>query len=137
MGGQSGSTKFRHDVAWSIVLNTKMVFINELIPKQPVSLQNHGSGWFVPSLVVLYMLEFLRYRHVDTRRAQTALTNLQVLVHHDQEQHVPVKSKDILWQILGICQQISGELQVALYFYKQSLLQCSYHRTLMRIHGPG
>jgi tetratricopeptide (TPR) repeat protein len=76
---------------------------------------------------------------MDTLRAQTALTDLQVLVHHDQGQYVDIR--DISWQILGICQQISGDLQAALYSYKQSLRQYPFNNiqsaTLMRIHDLG
>ncbi|XP_048770112.2 uncharacterized protein LOC125676262 [Ostrea edulis] len=114
VGGQSLSTKLRHTVAWNVLLNNKIVYINELMTVQMVSLQNHENVLFIPPLVVLHMLEFLCYRHIDTMRAQTALNDLQVLVHN---QRLSVNGRDISWQILGICQQISGNLQAALYSY--------------------
>jgi hypothetical protein len=141
VGGQSWSSKLTHAVARDIALDNKLmyIYINELMTEQQVSLQNHWPALVIPSLVVLRMLEFLCYRHIDTMRAQTALTDLQVLVHHDQGQYVPVYNRDISWQILGICQQISGDLQAALYSYQQSLRQYPLHKiqsaTLMRIHG--
>ncbi|XP_056016639.1 uncharacterized protein LOC130053423 [Ostrea edulis] len=140
VGGRSWSTKLRHAVAWDIKLYNRIIYINELMTEQMVSLQNHHI-LFIPPLVVLHMLEFLCYRHTDTMRAQTALNDLQVLVHHDQGLYVNVILRDISWQILGICQQISGNLQAALYSYQQSLRQYPWHKiqsaTLMRIHELG
>ncbi|XP_048732916.2 uncharacterized protein LOC125649415 [Ostrea edulis] len=137
VGGQSWSTKLRHAVAWNIELNNSIIYINELMTEQDVSLQNHCSVLSIPPLVVLHMMEFLCYRHINTMRAQTALNDLQVLVHHDQGVYVGVNFRDISWQILGICQQISGNLQAALYSYQQSLRQIPFHEiqsaTLMRI----
>ncbi|XP_056016734.1 uncharacterized protein LOC130053461, partial [Ostrea edulis] len=141
VGGQSWSTKYRHAVAWDIKLDNIIIYINELMTEQSVSLQNGFPLLFIPTLVVLHMLEFLCYRHIDTMRAQTALNDLQNLLRHDQGVYVDVYSRDISWQILGICQQISGNLQAALYSYQQSLGQNPLHKiqsaTLMRIHELG
>lgn len=75
------------------------------------------------------MLEFLICRHNDTLRAQLALNNLQALVQHDQS--------DISWAILGICQQIQGDIQAALFSFQQSLRENSlckiHHATRLRI----
>nr|XP_034333417.1 uncharacterized protein LOC117691426 [Crassostrea gigas]XP_034333418.1 uncharacterized protein LOC117691426 [Crassostrea gigas] len=138
VGGQSLSTKMRQAVAQNIKLDNKMFFINELIPEQQSSIQNIWYSLYIPPLVLLDMLEFLCSRHVDTRRAQRALDDLQVLVHHDQGQLIPVDLRDISWEILGICQQITGNLQAALYSYQQSLGQYPRHKiqtaTRQRIH---
>ncbi|XP_062606316.1 uncharacterized protein LOC134268134 [Saccostrea cucullata] len=136
VGGKSWSTKIRQAVAWYIKLDNKLQFINELIPEQ-MSNQNDMQGLHIPPFVLLYMLEILCYRHVDTMRVQTALDDLQTLVHYDQDDLIDVKLGDISWQILGICQQITGNLQAALYSYKQSLRQEPFHKiqtaTEMRI----
>jgi hypothetical protein len=142
VGGQSWSTKLTHAVAWNIELDNNISYINELMSEQMVSSQNDEHVLLIPPLVVLYMLEFLCYRHIDTMRARTALTDLQVLVHHDQRRlFVPMRLRDISWQILGICQQISGDLQAALYSYQQSLAQYPFNKiqsaTLIRIHELG
>ena len=50
-------------------------------------------------------------------RAQAALDDLQVLVHHDQDVFVNAHLRDISWEILGICQQTVGNHQAALYSY--------------------
>nr|XP_034333389.1 uncharacterized protein LOC117691416 [Crassostrea gigas] len=123
VGGQSLSTKMRQAVAQDIKLYDDIFYINELMPEQQSNKQNSCPILYIPPLVLLYMLEFLCSRHVDTLRAQRALDDLQVLVHHDQGQNIPVRLRDISWEILGICQQITGNLQAALYSYQQSLRQ--------------
>jgi hypothetical protein len=138
VGGQSWPTKLTHVVAWDIRLDNRFIYINELMTEQIISSQNNMSALQIPLLVMLHMLEFLCYRHIDTMRALTVLNDLRVLVHHDQGQYVDVLERDISWQILGICQQISGDLQDALYSYHQSLTQYPFHKihsaTMMRIH---
>ncbi|XP_034333413.2 uncharacterized protein [Magallana gigas] len=122
VGGQSLSTKMRQAVAKDIKLDNDIFYIDEfIIPEQVQS--NNKPSLYIPPLVLLYMLEFLCSRHVDTMKAQRALDDLKVLVHHDQGQLVPVHLRDISWEILGICQQITGDLQAALFSYQQSLRQ--------------
>lgn len=65
---------------------------------------------------------------MSTQRAKQALDDLQVLVHYDQGDLVPVYLRDIPWEIMGICQQISGNLQAALYSHQQSLRQNPFHK---------
>ncbi|XP_062608670.1 uncharacterized protein LOC134270467 [Saccostrea cucullata] len=131
------STKMRKAVAWDISLNNKMCYINELVPEQQSGLQWNYPVLYVPLYVLLHMLEILCYRHVDPVRTQRALNDLQYLVHHDPGSYIYEEQKDISWEILGICQQITGNYQAALYSYRQSLTQKTFHKiqtaTLMRI----
>ncbi|XP_078321060.1 uncharacterized protein LOC111100341 [Crassostrea virginica] len=137
VGGQSWSTKMRQAVAHEIKLNTHTCYIKELTLEQQSAKQNNRGVTFIPLFVVLHFVEFLCYRHIDTALAQTALEELQVLVHHDQGLYVPVHHRDISWEILGICQQMTGNLQAALYSYQQSLKQYPFNKiqnaTQMRI----
>nr|XP_034333398.1 uncharacterized protein LOC117691423 [Crassostrea gigas] len=137
VGGQSLSTKMRQAIVQAIKLDSEIFFIDKLMPEQQSSKQNNKHVFLIPPLVMLHMLDFLCSRHVDMIRAQRALDDLQVLVHHDQGQLVPVYCRDISWEILGICQQITGNLQAALYSYQQSLRQYQFHKirtaTLQRI----
>ncbi|XP_052708612.1 uncharacterized protein LOC128183577 [Crassostrea angulata] len=128
VGGQTLSTKMRQAVAQDIIFNNGIFYINEIMPEQQSSKQNNCLLLSIPPLVLLYMLEFLCSRHVDTMRAQRALDDLQILVHHDQGQLIHVLCRDISWEILGICQQITGNLQAALYSYQQSLRQYPFNR---------
>nr|XP_022304030.1 uncharacterized protein LOC111111375 [Crassostrea virginica] len=136
VGGQSWSTKMRQALARDIFINNFTCHINELTPEQQFTLQNHESFLRIPLFVVLHFVEFLCYRHIDTTLAQTAVEELQVLVHN-QGLYVPYLYRDISWEILGICQQMTGNLQAALYSYQQSLTQFPLNKiqnvTQMRI----
>nr|XP_022302108.1 uncharacterized protein LOC111110067 [Crassostrea virginica] len=137
VGGQSWSTKMRQAVAYDIELNNFTCYINELTPEHQPIQQNKKVALDIPLFVLLHFVEFLCYRHIDTTLAQTALEELQALVHHDQGLFVCVLLRDISWQILGICQQMTGNLQAALYSYQQSLTQYPWNTidnaTQMRI----
>ncbi|XP_065943126.1 uncharacterized protein [Magallana gigas] len=129
VGGQSWSTKMRQAVAWDITLYNynKICYISELIPEQQSALQNRKPALFVPVFVMLHFLEFLCYRQIDTTLSQAALDELQVLVHHDQGLYISAIYRDICWEILGICQQMTGDIQAALYSYQHSLTQDPFH----------
>uniref|UniRef100_K1R4I7 Uncharacterized protein C3orf59 n=1 Tax=Magallana gigas TaxID=29159 RepID=K1R4I7_MAGGI len=128
VGGQSWSTKMRQAVAMDINFNNRICYISELIPEQQSAMQNKWPLLHIPVFVMLHFLEFLCYRHIDTTLSQAALDQLQVLVHHDQGLYLHNISRDISWEILGICQQITGNLQAALYSYQQSLTQYPYNK---------
>ncbi|XP_052687005.1 uncharacterized protein LOC128166106 [Crassostrea angulata] len=124
VGGQSWSTKMRQAMADDIYLDRLInttCYISELIPEQQSALQKRMPRLFIPVFVMLHFLDFLCYRHIDTTLSQAALDELQVLVHHDQGLYIHDLHSDISWEILGICQQITGNLQAALYSYQQSL----------------
>ncbi|XP_065944921.1 uncharacterized protein [Magallana gigas] len=124
VGGQSWSTKMRQAVACDVRLSNKIGYISDLLLEQQSALHDMAIPvLFIPVFVMLHFLEFLCYRHVDTTLSQAALCELQILVHHDQGQFVADIFRDISWEILGICQQITGNLRAALYSYKQSLTQ--------------
>ncbi|XP_062568672.1 uncharacterized protein LOC134230834 [Saccostrea cucullata] len=136
IGGQSLSTKLRQATADDIDLPPEICYLHELIPEQSV-LQNGNIILAIPLFTLVYMLEILCSMHTDTVRAQRALLKLKSLVHFDQGVYLPEKLKGISWQILGICQQITGDIHSALFSYQQSLRQYPYHElrtaTLMRI----
>jgi hypothetical protein len=66
VGGQSWSTKLKHAVSWDIDLDNEINYINELMTEQLVSLQNQKQSLHIPPVVMLHMLEFLCYRHIDS-----------------------------------------------------------------------
>ncbi|XP_062583318.1 uncharacterized protein LOC134245071 [Saccostrea cucullata] len=137
IGRLSLSTKMRNAVACDIFLNNYTCFINELVPEQQSELLCTCPCLCIPLYVFVHMLEVLCYRHVDPVKTQRALNDLQDLVHHDSGTYISEEQKDISWEILGICQQVIGNYQAALYSYQQSLTQETFHKTqtatLMRI----
>ncbi|XP_052711984.1 uncharacterized protein LOC128186240 [Crassostrea angulata] len=136
VGGQSWSTKMRQAVAVDMELGTRICYVSELIPEQQSALQKgKARTLIIPVFVMLHFLEFLCYRHIDTTLSQTALDELQVLVHHDRGLYVHDLLRDISWEILGICQQITGNLQAALYSYQQSLTHDPYNNIQTATQG--
>ena len=127
-GGHSWSNKMRHGVASIIKLDSNICFIKELTPEQQSGLQNRSPALYIPPYILLHMLEFLCCRCVDPMRADLVLDKLQDLVHDDRGVFVPVLFRDISWEILGICQQMTGNHQAAMYSYQQSLRQFPMHK---------
>ncbi|XP_062580648.1 uncharacterized protein LOC134242567 [Saccostrea cucullata] len=131
------STTMRKAVAWDIVLNNNICYIKELLPEQHSGIQCRFPVLRIPLYVLLHMLEVLCYRHVDPVRTQRALDDLKDLVHPDKETNTLRNGKDISWEILGICQQVTGNYHAALHSYQQSLKQKIFNKiqaaTLMRI----
>ena len=127
VGGKAWSSKMRQTVADDIYLNGRICFINELTLEQ-CNQQCRADILIIPLFVVLHFVEFLCHRHIDTSLAQAALEELQVLVHHDQGVFVPVHLRDISWEILGICHQMTGNLRAAFFSYQQFLTQCPVNR---------
>ena len=121
-GGHSLSRRIRV-VPPYINFQSCVSFINELTLEQQSVSQSKQNMAMLPPFILLHMLEFLCCRHVDPMKAQAALYDLQVLVHHDQGVLLNVAWRDISWEILGICQEIAGDYQPALYSYQQSLRQ--------------
>ncbi|XP_061164474.1 uncharacterized protein LOC133173507 [Saccostrea echinata] len=134
--GQSYSTKMRSVVGRDIDLSTNIHYINELIHEQRLMCHIEGTI-HVSSFVMLHMIEFLCYRHSDEHRAEVALYDLKNLV----EDGILIRpcTRDICWQILGICQQLRGDIPTALYSYQQALRQYPYHNlqnvTMLRIRS--
>ena len=127
VGGKSWSTKMRQAVAFNIRVDNCICYINELTPELQSALENKSGALLIPPSILLHMLEFLCCRHVNRMRAQAALDDIQVLVYHDRGILVPKLYRDISWEILGICQQMTGNHQAALYSYHQSLTQFPAH----------
>ncbi|XP_062572640.1 uncharacterized protein LOC134234575 [Saccostrea cucullata] len=133
--GQTWSTKMRQAVALDVRLYKRIHYIPELILELQPALQIEVPALQVPHLVMIYMLEILCYIHVDIMKIQTALDDLQTLVHYDPGQIIHVNFRDIPWHILGICQHVTGNLQAALYSYQQSLRHLTPFYNIQTITG--
>lgn len=106
---------------FGVPLNNTVVYIDELVAEQKLMLKGGVQYTVLHPLVLSNMLEFLCYRHENTQRAEIALNELSVLMHSNDNSLVMALTRDISWHILGICQEISGNLQKALYAYTKSL----------------
>ena len=109
----------------NLILINYISYINELTLEQQISLKQKKYVSRLPVFVVLYMLEFLCYKHVNLSKAHSALDDLDVLVHYDNGSLVLPCVRDISWEILGICQQMTRNNRAALYSYQKALEQQS------------
>ena len=125
-GGQSWTFKLKH-ASKDIFLNNYITYLDELIPEQHSTLQseNNFAIFEISPYVLIHMLEFCCCKQANTNRAQEALDALQYLVSHDWAVYMPRYFRKLHWQILGICQQMSGNHHAALHSYLQSLQQAS------------
>ncbi|XP_022343725.2 uncharacterized protein LOC111136870 [Crassostrea virginica] len=128
VGGRSWSYKMRHAVAFNVFLTNNLSYVTELTLEHESNKLNQRKFFSIPPFIMLHMLEFLCCRYTDPMRAQAALDDLQVLVHHDQGVFIEEGDRDISWEILGICQQMTGNHQAALYSYRKSLRQIPFNK---------
>nr|XP_034309236.1 uncharacterized protein LOC117683657 [Crassostrea gigas] len=123
VGGQPWSTKMRQAIANVLRLDNQICYITELMLEQESSKRSHRARILIPPFILANMLEFLICRHSDTPRAQAALDNITALIQHG---FVIEDIMDISWEILGICQEIKGNIQAARFSFQQSLKQYQF-----------
>ncbi|XP_052700393.1 uncharacterized protein LOC128177636 [Crassostrea angulata] len=127
VGGLPWSTKIRLAIANNIRLANYIFYIPELIPEQKSSDGMNRDSLMISPFIMLHFLEFLSCRRNDSIRAQAALENLQVLVQNEHLGLVHEDIRDISWEMLGIIQEMSGDIPAAVYSFQQSLRQLSIH----------
>ena len=81
----------------------------------------------VPPLVMTNFLLFLsNFRKENFVCAISILEELFVIVYYDNQYHIDESDTAISWQILGICQEISGNYREAIHSYTNVLQQQMY-----------
>ncbi|XP_062601209.1 uncharacterized protein LOC134262903 isoform X2 [Saccostrea cucullata] len=121
----------RMGLAWvyDVYLFYNIPCIEELFLEQNVSQQNRRSGQHLPPFVIVEMLSVLsHYRLGNRSQCLQSLTDLQTLLLYDDGRYVPLYTRDLSWQILGICQHVVGDLHGALRSYEESLKQKPFQR---------
>ncbi|XP_062620457.1 uncharacterized protein LOC134282037 [Saccostrea cucullata] len=124
VGGQSFSTKMRRAVVGDIRLSSNIHYIDELMQEQRLMGQIEGTIHISP-FVMLLMLEFLCYRQFDKQIAAVAIYDLKNIVAEGD--FIRPCTRDICWQILGICQQLQGDLWGALESYVEAVKEFPFH----------
>nr|XP_034309239.1 uncharacterized protein LOC117683659 [Crassostrea gigas] len=123
VGGQPWSTKITQAIANNLRLDNGICYITELLLEQESGKRSNRTWILISPFILANMLEFLICRHNDTSRAQAALDNITALIQHGEEDFVAKDTMDISWEILGICQEINGNIQAARFSFQQSLQQ--------------
>ncbi|XP_062619443.1 uncharacterized protein LOC134281004 [Saccostrea cucullata] len=124
VGGQSFSTKMRRAVVGDIRLSSNIHYIDELMQEQRLMGQIEGTIHISP-FVMLLMLEFLCYRQFNEQIAAVAIYDLKNIVAEGD--FIRPCTRDICWQILGICQQLQGDLWGALESYVEAVKEFPFH----------
>ena len=80
----------------------------------------------VPPLVLANFLQYLCYNELENvRKRQEALSELCLIVQHDNGLHIPKTLLPRSWNILAICQQMRGDVQSSCRSYLTALrLSC-------------
>ncbi|XP_062604609.1 uncharacterized protein LOC134266374 [Saccostrea cucullata] len=101
----------------------------EIKLEQDVSKLNANPILHLPPFVLVEMLSVLSHHKLGNRfQCLQSLTDLQTLLLCDEGTYVPLFSRDLSWQILGICQELVGDFHGALQSYQESLKQEPYHK---------
>ncbi|XP_061194728.1 uncharacterized protein LOC133202871 [Saccostrea echinata] len=126
--GLPWSVRIRKNAVAVLKFDNNLFYMEELRLEQKICLKNHMPGLFIPPFVMLHFLLVLCYRKANPGKASSALDDLSVLVHYDENRLVLKELRDISWQILGICQQISGHFEDALFSYNKVFEQIPVHK---------
>ncbi|XP_062582351.1 uncharacterized protein LOC134244092 [Saccostrea cucullata] len=121
----------RMKIAWvnDVRLLKTIPFLEELCIEQFVSQHNGETLLIVSPFVVVEMLSVLSHHRLGNRtQCLQSLTDLQTLLLYDDGRYAPLFTRDLSWQILGICQHAVGDLQGALESFEESLKQEPYHK---------
>jgi hypothetical protein len=103
-------------------------FIKELVLEQEVRNASGELPAYVPPLVMADMLLVLsHFRLGNVSQSLQSMRDLQSLLLHDDGRYVPLRFRDLSWQILGICQHVVGDLHGALHSYQEALKEDQHH----------
>jgi tetratricopeptide (TPR) repeat protein len=128
VGSLSRSRKMKTAWVSIMALYNKVHYIDELILEQEVSKQNGEPCLCISQFVLTEMLLVLsHYRLGNRSKYLQSLTDLQTLLLYDDGRYIPSHCRDLSWQILGICQNVLGDLHGALNSYQESLRQENFN----------
>ena len=129
--GLSLEATMRRHLLDNIVLNCDFVIPELYIERRGSCVDFTIERLFIPPLVSALFLQYLCQRRLGRlRKANEATYELSLLVQYDNGKHIPDEDDPlgISWQILGICQQMSGNDQAACQSYLRVLRQDKYLR---------
>ncbi|XP_062567232.1 uncharacterized protein LOC134229501 [Saccostrea cucullata] len=120
----------RIKIAWAVPirLHGNSYFLEELTLEHSAAEQNSFILIIPPSVLVEMLSVLSNYRLGNTSQYEQSLTDLHTLLLYDDGSYVPLQFRGISWQILGICQQLVGDLHGALQSYQESLRQKPVHK---------
>ncbi|XP_065929585.1 uncharacterized protein [Magallana gigas] len=122
VAGWSLSKRMKKAWVVNVLLHGNVYYIQELDLEQRAVKDNGEPILYISPYVMTDMLSVLsNYRLGNRSQCLQSLTDLQTLLLYDDGRYVALLLRDLSWQVLGICQQVVGDLHGALQSYQQSL----------------
>ena len=110
-------------VAWPVVIKQN-ISITELNPEHYSAKLVATDHIVIPPLVLAHFLSFLcHYNMQNFQMATSVLHDLHILLPYDDGYNIHESCQAISWQILGICQEKSGDYHRAYQSYSNCLQQ--------------
>ncbi|XP_062593966.1 uncharacterized protein LOC134255449 [Saccostrea cucullata] len=121
----------RMKIVWArnLTFNVSVLYIEEFLLEQQEAEKNGRPSLYISPFLTLEWLSVLSYYRLGNQSLyQQSLSDLKTLLLYDDGTYMPTKTKDLSWQILGICQHVLGDLHGALHSYRESLKQEPCHK---------
>ena len=100
------------------------ITLPELLLEHHAAANHAADHIIIPPLVLTKFMSFLYYHYMQRiDESKLALHELTMLVHYDDGHHIYDPYKAISWQVLGICQQMSGDRHGAFQSYSNAIQQ--------------
>ncbi|XP_062611777.1 uncharacterized protein LOC134273605 [Saccostrea cucullata] len=119
---KSWNTKLREVVVVDIGLSSAVCYLHELGIEKHVARVENKHFHVPPYVLTLFIIVLCNVRLGNRTGYYYTVCELKNILDKDVGRFVPIKLKNISWQILGICQQLSGDHAGAFESYKASLI---------------
>jgi hypothetical protein len=125
--GMSLSKRMKTVWVDDVELQNKVHYIDELMLEQNARAEIGEQFLSISPFVLTDMLLVLsHFRFGNRSQHLQSMTDLQTLLLYHDGRYVPSYTRDLSWQILGICQQVVGDLNGALQTYHGLLRRNSF-----------
>lgn len=127
MQGKPMSVKMKEAMCFDIQIQLHIVFCELDIEIDFLKKTRLRENLFISAFVFLEFLAFLCYHRLKSPLAEQSLQKLHSLVNTGDGRYILSCTKDIAWDILGICHHLSGNIPQALIAYCTSLKQTNFN----------
>ena len=123
MTGQPKSVKIKEAMAYEIQIMMSMEFSELDVEIALLRESRLRRTLTISPYVFLRFLIFLCHHRLQSPLADHSLLEFHSLVHSDNGRYIVSYTRDIAWDILGICHHLAGNLDEAFLAYHTSLQQ--------------
>lgn len=127
MHGKPLSVKMKEAMCFDIQIQLQTAFSELEFEMDFLRKTRLRENLFISAFVFLEFLVFLCHHRLKNPLAEQSLQRLHSLVHTDDGRYILSCTKDIAWDILGICHYLSGNIPEALIAFLTSLQQTNFN----------